>query len=167
MRLEQTINTAVRRPGKSQASELLARVARSKPSDEERLLASVLLEDGMAGVTRNQLKARQLLQPLATGGNAYAQTLLGESFYSDRVYDQAYKWLSIAVRSGFPRAMTDLSQMEAEGLSGSDPQAAAIRMLDSMMRQSANVIPKPGQPPTPEMQDAANRMKELFGTPKR
>ena len=167
MRLEQTINTAVRRTGKSQAAELLARVARSKPSDEERLLASVLLEDGMAGVTRNQLKARQLLQPLATGGNAYAQTLLGESFYSDRVYDQAYKWLSIAVRSGFPRAMTDLSQMEAEGLSGSDPQAAAIRMLDSMMRQSANVIPKPGQPPTPEMQDAANRMKELFGTPKR
>ena len=72
---------------------------------------------------------------------ALAQTLLGESFYQTNQYDQAYKWLSLAARTGYARAETDLGQMIAAGLAEGDPQAGALQMLRGMLRQGQAMMP--------------------------
>ena len=121
--LNHQLMTSVQRTSVAQAHEFIARAERGKASDSERLISAVFLQDGVQGMAAQPRKARVLLQPLANGGNALAQTLLGESYFEERTFDQAYKWLSIAARSGFSRAVTDLSQMDALGMGGGDPQA--------------------------------------------
>ena len=50
-----------------------------------------------------------LLQPLAQDGHVLAQHLLGDAFFHDGIYEQAYKWLSLAARAGYaPHIPADL-----------------------------------------------------------
>ena len=165
--LDQRITLASRRMGSDQARELLRAVEKKSAPEEQRLLASVLLQDGLAGTKPDPRKARRLLQASANEGNAYAQTLMGESFFNEKLFADAYKWLSLAARTGYSRATTNLSQMEALGMVGSDPLAGAFRTIESMGKQMRENFPKPGQQPSPEAMDAAKRIQDMFNAPKR
>lgn len=165
--LERRISVRAMQTGATQANELLARMRKPRPTEDERLVASVLLQDGKAGVQRDARKARQLLQPLANDGNAYAQTLLGESFYEDQIYDQAYKWLEIAARTGYGRAVTNLGQMQALGLSEQDPGAGAMRILEGLLKQSRANMPPPTQPTPADTKNATRLLEELLAPSKR
>lgn len=166
MRQEQQLNMAVRRMSPSQAADLLRRTAPGRSNDFDSLLASMLLEDGLLQTAKSPTKARQLLQPWAQQSHTLAQTLLGESFYQSRQYDQAYKWLSLAARTGYPRAETDLGQMVAEGLADGDPQAGALQMLRGLLRQSQGAMPPQytgqGGTPSPQMQEQIDAIRQML-----
>lgn len=160
IQLDQQLQMAQRRLGAPQAQELLRQTTGGRGREEDRLLAAMVLQDGHQSIAAAPVKARQLLLPLANQGHVLAQTLLGESFYSQRDYAQAYKWLDLAARSGLPRATMDRGQLIAEGRTSSDPQAGAFELLRGMAEQSKQMMP-PTQA-SPEALEQAEKLRQLF-----
>ncbi|MEG2999395.1 MAG: caspase family protein [Comamonas sp.] len=161
-RQEQQLNLALRRLSPAQAQALVRR-ATPRGNETDCLLAAQVLEDGLLATPKAPAKARQLLLPLAQQAHALAQTLLGESFYLAAQYDQAYKWLSLAARTGYARAETDLGQMVAAGLAEGDPKAGALQMLRGMLRQSQGMLPPAGSStPSPAMLEQAEALRRML-----
>lgn len=73
------------------------------------------LEDAVAAYDRGDYAtALRLLRPLASQGNALAQTFLGMMYYDGDVpqnYAEAAKWLRLAADQGAPMAQTYLGVM--------------------------------------------------------
>ena len=102
-----------------EAQDLVQRAQFGGTNDEESIRAALLLEEAVFGVSKDPSLARRLLTELSQHGNALAQTMLGESLFDSGQFDQAYKWLSLAARTGYERAMgTELEQLADGGLQG-------------------------------------------------
>ena len=86
------------------AEALVMRAQQGLANDDDRISAALLLEEAAHGVARDQIAARKLLHGPAERGNAFAQTLIGESYFATQSFDHAYKWLSVAARTGYLRA---------------------------------------------------------------
>lgn len=161
-RQEQQLALTLRRLSPAQAQALVRRAA-PRGNETDCLLAAQVLEDGLLSIPKAPAKARQLLLPLAQQAHALAQTLLGESLYLAGQYDQAYKWLSLAARTGYARAETDLGQMIAAGLAEGDPQAGALQMLRGMLRQGQAMMPPAGNTtPSPAMLEQAEALRRML-----
>ena len=161
-RLEMQLMSRQRSLSGAQARQLVQPLPPSA-SVEERLLAAMVLQDGHASTAAQPERARALLQPLADQGHVLAQNLMGESFFAEREYDQAYKWLSLAARSGYSRARTNLGQMQMMGHAGNDPMAGALQTLGGMLQQGREQqMPAPGQMPSPQFQEQLQQLMQQF-----
>ena len=160
IQLDGELQTALRQMGDSQIQSLLRSTAQGRGNDHQRLLSAMVLEDGHAAVRKQPAQARKLLQPMAEQGHVLAQTLLGESFYAVREYAQAYKWLSLAARSQFPRATMDLGQLIAEGRTAGDPTAGALQLLNGMLNHGKASMPTPGSSPSAETMEQVELLRK-------
>lgn len=158
---DQQLQLALHRMSDAQVQTVLRTTAQGGGDEHQRLLAAMVWEDGHPVARKQPAAARQLLLPLASQGHALAQTLLGESFYAARDYGQAYKWLSLAARSNYPRAHTDLGQLIAEGRAEGDPTAGALQMLRGMLEQG-RAMQMPGGPPSPEVMEQAEQLRRML-----
>ena len=162
--LDHQLQLQQRRTSAAQARQLMQASTGRNFSDFDRLLLSCLLQDGHTGAQRAPERARQLLQPLAEQGHAVAQNLLGESWYAEQAYDQAYKWISLAARSGYGRARTNLGQLHAMGLHQADPTTAGLEILEGMLEQSKEQLAPLMQQPeiTPQAQQIIDRFQHML-----
>ena len=160
--LDRDLQTALRRMGDAQVQEMLRTTAQGRGDEHLKLVSAMVLEDGHPGARKQPAQARKLLQPLAQQGNVLAQTLLGESFYIARDYAEAYKWLSLAARSEFPRATIDMGQMIAEGRAAGDPTAGALQALKGMIQQGQAAMPQPNTVPSAQVQEQAEQLRRLL-----
>ena len=160
--LDRDLQTGLRRMSDAQVLEIIRTTAQGRGDENQRLLAAMVLEDGHPAVRKQPAQARKLLLPMANQGHVLAQTLLGESFYIARDYAPAYKWLSLAARSNFPRATIDAGQMIAEARADGDPTAGALQTLRGMLEQGkASLPPNPGKP-SPEAMEQAEQLRKLL-----
>lgn len=128
------LETGTPRLDRYEAAETLNRAQRKGADDRDLCAAGLLLEAGdrRQGVAKNRAQAAKLYERAAVKGYVPAQTLLGELSYERQDYVQAYKWLSVASRSGYGRAILDLAQLTGEGAGTvQDPQKAAQLLLES------------------------------------
>lgn len=162
--LNQQLQIQQQRTSAAQARQLMLAAAGRNFSDFDRLLLSCLLQDGHPGLQRAPERARQLLQPLAEQGHAVAQNLLGESWFLEQTYDQAYKWISLAARSGYGRARTNLGQLHTMGLSDTDPTTGAFELLEGMLQQTQEQLAPLMQQPeiTPQAQQIIDRFQHML-----
>lgn len=160
--LDRELQTSLRRMSDAQVQELLRITAQGRGDDKQRLLAAMVLEDGHPAARKQPAQARKLLQPMANQGHVLAQTLLGESFYAARDYAPAYKWLSLAARSNFPRATIDAGQMIAEARTEGDPNAGALQTLRGMIEHGKASMPTNPAKPSPEAMEQAEQLRKLL-----
>ena len=110
-RLEARLLSQQRYADAASARRLVSAVKQGRASEDDRLLAAMVLTDGTAGVSPDLGQAARLLSPPAHGGNALAQTLLGELRYTQRDVAEAFRWFSAAAESGFTRARLNLADL--------------------------------------------------------
>lgn len=149
-----------------QAAQQLARNRRQGQQPlQDQLLLSMLLQDGLAGLSAAPRQARQILSPWAQQGHVYAQTLLGESWFAEQAYDHAYKWFSLAARSGFARARMNLSHMHMLGHGNADPAASALQALEAMWKETQHRLPTREQAttPSPQLLQEVERIRQGLG----
>lgn len=105
-------------------------------TNEKRLMASLYAQQRSYAAPLNAAMVRTLLEPLAQAGDVLAQHLLGDAFFHDAIYDQAYKWLSVAARAGYapPQPATVLPSGLANAIQHfSAPAQAAHHPLKAAM----------------------------------
>lgn len=162
--LEMQLLMQQQRTSQAQAQQLLKSAQAGPVNTFERLLLSIFLQDGHPGVPRSPRHARHLLQPLADQGHVLGQNLLGESWFAEKAYDLAYKWISLAARSGYSRARTNLGHLHMLGHNNSDPTAGALQALQGMFQQAQERLgPNPTSPQiTPELQQEIDRIQQML-----
>ena len=110
-RLEASLLSQQRSADAAVARRWVSKAGQGRSSEEDRLLAAMVLTDGTAGVQPDPIRAARLLSPLAQAGHAVAQTLLGELRYRQRDIAEAFRWFSAAAESGFTRARLNLADL--------------------------------------------------------
>lgn len=163
--LDMALQTRLARTSPQAAQQLAQRHRQGKLPLQEQLLLSMLLQDGLAGLSAAPRQARQMLSPWAAQGHVYAQTLLGESWFAEQAYDHAYKWLSLAARSGFARARMNLSHMHMLGHGNADPAASALQALEAMLKETQHRLPPREQAttPSPQLLQEVERIRQGLG----
>lgn len=163
--LDIALQTRVARASPQAAQQLARNNRQGKLPLQDQLLLSMLLQDGLAGVTADPQQARKILSPWAEQGHVYAQTLLGESWFEEQAYDHAYKWFSLAARSGFARARMNLSHMHMLGHNNADPAASALQALEAMLKETQHRLPTREQAttPSPQLLQEVERIRQSLG----
>jgi uncharacterized protein len=116
-----------------------------KATDSDLTLAGLLLGSGLL-VEKNRQLAAKTYEKAALRGFVTAQTLLGELEYDRQNFAQSYKWLSLAVKSGWGRPKLNLAQLTMQGRgTPQDVNQAIGQMLEAMK----DVIPKTTAPAIP------------------
>lgn len=110
-RLEARLLSQQRSADAALARRWVSNAKQRRTSEDDRLLAAMVLTDGTAGVNPDLRRAASLLSPPANAGNALAQTLLGELRYQQRDVAEAFRWFSTASESGFTRARLNLADL--------------------------------------------------------
>lgn len=110
-RLEARLLSQQRSADAALARRWVSNARQGRSSEEDRLLAAMVLTDGTAGVKPDLIQAARLLSPPAQAGHPVAQTLLGELRYKQRDIAEAFRWFSTAAESGFTRARLNLADL--------------------------------------------------------
>ena len=103
--LDRQLQMDLNRMSDVQVRELLRNAAQGSSDENQRLLASMVWEDGHSSTHKQPATARQLLLPLASRGHVLAQTLLGESFYGGRIQTRSATPVDSVNEGGVLRAV--------------------------------------------------------------
>ncbi|MGE8398184.1 MAG: caspase family protein, partial [Comamonas sp.] len=126
--LDHEIDRKIKQLTHAEARQLMRSLPKNSDSETFILMAAKLHMEGPALLQPDPEAGRRRLIPLANQGHVLAQTLLGESYFSSKVFDQSYKWISLAARSGYRRAQLDLLHLGMIGQSGQSPEDMAEQL---------------------------------------